>query len=242
MAASVSCRLYQQSDYAAVVRLFTRANYGGRGSLFEVAFHYFCARSFLPSLALALPGYFFRTRTFGKIVFTLGCVGIITTVFLVSFLRWLLYRHVCNGVATDIGVIASRYHHTCSSGVGTVEAATPSGFWVAVLNAGTESEKVVGSVGLEYNSETEIGNLRRLAVDEEFRQLGIGRRLVDTLLEHAAQRGVCTVTLETSQFQPAAVAFYSRCGFEVERVILKALIPGLEFRIYHYRKVLKSVD
>ena len=52
-------------------------------------------------------------------------------------------------------------------------------------------------------------------VDPDFRRLGVGRRLLDRLLAHAASlRGLHKVTLGVNAANPTAIALYEAAGFE----------------------------
>ncbi len=55
--------------------------------------------------------------------------------------------------------------------------------------------------------------LRQLWVDEEYRRIGIGTRLVRLIEERARSRGCTIIYLETFSFQ--APALYHRLGYEV---------------------------
>jgi putative acetyltransferase len=62
-------------------------------------------------------------------------------------------------------------------------------------------------VGREY------AELKRMYVRPEFRGLGLGRRLLDHLTDHARARDVPLLRLETGIHQAAAIALYEAAGF-----------------------------
>ncbi len=68
--------------------------------------------------------------------------------------------------------------------------------------------RVVGAAGLEPYGEA--GVLRSVVVDPSLRGTRQGRRLVDTALAEARQRGVRRLYLFTMHAAP----FFARCGFE----------------------------
>ncbi|KAH8827427.1 acyl-CoA N-acyltransferase [Flagelloscypha sp. PMI_526] len=154
-------------------------------------------------------------------------------------------------LATELADISSYYGLTQASSEDTSPAfqstlaESPSGFWVAVTGYGTLDEKIVGCVGLDFDKQTESGIVRRMSVDETARKLGIGRKLLDTLFAHASSHNVPRITLETSQFQPAAITFYSRYGFTKDRTeyipilsLWGGLLPIYGFEMYYYSKLL----
>ncbi|GAA4447176.1 hypothetical protein GCM10023189_03230 [Nibrella saemangeumensis] len=81
------------------------------------------------------------------------------------------------------------------------------GFIVAL-----DDERLIGSAGVE--SFESIGLLRSVAVDPDYRDHKLGRRLVDAVLETARQQGVREAYLITT----TADQYFERYGFErVER-------------------------
>ena len=52
-----------------------------------------------------------------------------------------------------------------------------------------------------------------IAVDPLRRRQGLGRQVLDALLEEGRQQGACHATLEVAQENTAAVALYARLGF-----------------------------
>ncbi|KAK1234176.1 hypothetical protein PQX77_002602 [Marasmius sp. AFHP31] len=60
-----------------------------------------------------------------------------------------------------------------------------------------------------------VGELRRLSISSHHRNLGIASLLIKTLVSFARERGLSTLRLGTSSFQPAAVRLYRKHGWEV---------------------------
>ena len=57
------------------------------------------------------------------------------------------------------------------------------------------------------------GELKRMYVRDEFRGLGLGRRLLDHIEQVAIARGVASLRLETGILQPEAIGLYENSGF-----------------------------
>jgi len=72
-------------------------------------------------------------------------------------------------------------------------------------------ELVVGYAGLVAGTEAQV---MTVGVDAEHRRRGIGRQLVDALLEDARAHGARTVLLEVRAGDAGAQRLYARAGFE----------------------------
>lgn len=59
----------------------------------------------------------------------------------------------------------------------------------------------------------EYAEIKRMYVRPAFRGRGVGRLMLDHLIEHARQRGLTVVRLETGIYQRDAIALYERRGF-----------------------------
>ncbi|TDW14468.1 acetyltransferase (GNAT) family protein [Kribbella kalugense] len=66
-----------------------------------------------------------------------------------------------------------------------------------------------------------------LVVAKPFEGQGVGRALIDALTDHAKQRGLATVTLDTGAANTNARAFYGRLGFDEEDVKLTKWVDGM---------------
>lgn len=73
--------------------------------------------------------------------------------------------------------------------------------------------QIVGTAALVQETPT-IGRIVRVMVRPEQRRAGIGRLLVDYLLETADRRGFHRVLVETNHDWYDAIRLYKRCGFE----------------------------
>lgn len=138
----------------------------------------------------------------------------------------------------------SRYIQTClHTDLDNVESTylcqKKSHMWVAELN-----EKIIGMVALvplddhedsfEKRRET-VGRLRRMAVLPEFRRLGVARKLLDELLNHAREIGYKQVVLLTTSAQQAALNFYPKHGFQlVSKRLANRALRGFYHYVYCY--------
>jgi len=105
-------------------------------------------------------------------------------------------------------------------------------FWVAV-----DGPEVVGSIAL-----VDIGNaqgaLRKMFVQQPYRGAPhrLARRLLDRLLEHAAQRRIDEIFLGTTEKFRAAHRFYEKSGFTlVEERALPDRFPRMNVDTRFYR-------
>lgn len=72
----------------------------------------------------------------------------------------------------------------------------------------------------------------RLAVDPGFRRRGVGRLLLDAVLEDARRRGVARVSLKVRVVNSAARALYARLGFQATGpYTYPDAAPGLEMAV-----------
>ena len=81
------------------------------------------------------------------------------------------------------------------------------------LVATTDSGKVVGCIAYKQINLDTV-RLGRNSVDKEFRRLGIGQKLVQTVLETAKDNGYETVLVSTSIAQLHAKKLYEKMNFE----------------------------
>lgn len=105
-------------------------------------------------------------------------------------------------------------------------------FWVAERDGA-----VVGTIAL-----VDIGGgrgaLRKMFVARDCRGpgLGVARRLLDTLLAHAADRGLSEIVLGTTDRFLSAHRFYEKSGFErIEAAALPAGFPRMAVDTVFYR-------
>lgn len=84
-----------------------------------------------------------------------------------------------------------------------------SKFWIVI----DDKKEVVGTIGALRISDREI-KMNSLYVKEEYRKLGIAKKLYELLIDFAKQQGYQQVTLRTFLKFVNAIHFYEKMGFE----------------------------
>jgi ribosomal protein S18 acetylase RimI-like enzyme len=85
---------------------------------------------------------------------------------------------------------------------------------------------VSGQEREHWSGEREV-YVGELVVSAEYEGRGIGRALMARVVEHAAQLGLTTITLDTGAANAGARAFYRSLGFEEEDVKLTKRLGGM---------------
>lgn len=93
-------------------------------------------------------------------------------------------------------------------------------FWILIRNERGETLGVLAA----YTAYAEI-YVDDMWVDPNYRMTGLGRTLLEALEARYKEQGYNNINLVTHQFQ--AVAFYLKCGFEVEFVRINKNQPKL---------------
>ncbi|KAL0578991.1 hypothetical protein V5O48_002986 [Marasmius crinis-equi] len=105
-------------------------------------------------------------------------------------------------------------------GSGDYEPVGAGCFWVAERQSESKNRpEIVGCIGLDNSDGSSVGELRRLSVSRRERKSGIGSRLVQALTTFAQQKGLSSLRLTTSQFQPAALNLYLKRGWEITKTV-----------------------
>jgi ribosomal protein S18 acetylase RimI-like enzyme len=76
-----------------------------------------------------------------------------------------------------------------------------------------DDDRLVGCVYL-YELSANEAEIKRLYVRATYRGIGLGRRLMDKLVETAEREGYSTLRLDTAPFMDRAKHLYSELGFE----------------------------
>ncbi|MFQ6752176.1 MAG: tRNA (adenosine(37)-N6)-threonylcarbamoyltransferase complex dimerization subunit type 1 TsaB [Clostridia bacterium] len=77
------------------------------------------------------------------------------------------------------------------------------------------NEKIVGFILLEMTDEI---NIMSVAVDKEYRNLGLATKLIEKTKEYALSKGIDTLSLEVSERNITAYLLYEKLGFAKRRI------------------------
>ena len=69
---------------------------------------------------------------------------------------------------------------------------------------------------LKYDNQ---GHIISLAVDKNYRRLGVGRKLLARAVSILSLLDIHTIYLEVSDKNTSAVEFYKKCDFKVDRIV-----------------------
>ncbi|RUW52462.1 GNAT family acetyltransferase [Mesorhizobium sp. M1A.F.Ca.ET.072.01.1.1] len=93
-----------------------------------------------------------------------------------------------------------------------------------LLLVAIEADQVVGSIMAGYDGHR--GWISRIAVLQSHRQKGIGEALIQEAERRLASLGCVKINLQVVVSNSAVLAFYRKCGYEVEeRVSMSKLLP-----------------
>ena len=220
----VIIRSFQSRDSHMVRNIFAESMGEMRGPFV----HDVMSQAILYGLLLSLPAwllnYVWPLCSFKLYIFVL--FALLLTLFVVLHIGFSRYIQTC--LHTDLDNVESTY--LCQK---------KSHMWVAELH-GT----IIGMVALVPLDDQEdsfgkrretVGRLRRMAVLPEFRRLGVARRLLDELLDHAREIGYKQVVLLTTSAQQAALQFYPKHGFQlVSKRLANRALRGFYHYVYCY--------
>ncbi|MFI5611518.1 GNAT family N-acetyltransferase [Amycolatopsis sp. NPDC051903] len=96
-----------------------------------------------------------------------------------------------------------------SISAGDDEMTLPSGLLLVATLQGSP----VGCGALKLHADTGIAEIKRMWVSQTVRGLGLGRRLLDRLVQEASTRGLHTLRLETNKALVEARHLYETAGF-----------------------------
>ena len=85
---------------------------------------------------------------------------------------------------------------------------------LATFLVARDGEKIVGTGALLPRSRKNA-EIVRMSVDHSCRRQGIGRMILQQLVETARRQGFCQVTLETTDTWQEVIAFYLDFGFQI---------------------------
>ncbi|KAK1229422.1 hypothetical protein PQX77_007519 [Marasmius sp. AFHP31] len=215
----VHIRSYHPSDFDVVKRLFYDGMaYGPLTPAIEsthaVYKHPYSLLLYLTGALSTLSPFFFSSLS--RVLAPLLGSGIV-----VAFLLWIprqarkmMVAYCDQCMKEDMKDIVTHYGLEPIQGGTKYEPTGKACFWVA-----EHQGQVVGCIGLDtdksHPSLGSVGELRRLSISSHHRNLGIASLLIKTLVSFARERGLSTLRLGTSSFQPAAVRLYRKHGWEV---------------------------
>ncbi|XP_029683393.1 probable N-acetyltransferase camello isoform X1 [Takifugu rubripes] len=89
-------------------------------------------------------------------------------------------------------------------------------FWVAEAQVDGTAQ-IVGTVAVLANQKEGVkqGELMRLSISPKSRQMGLGSRLTQTVIDFCKERGFSELVLQTSASRTSAVNLYKKLGFQV---------------------------
>ena len=89
-----------------------------------------------------------------------------------------------------------------------------------------EQDGEIAGLACLQKSKPGIGELKRMYVKPEYRRRGIGKSLVERLLEEARQFGYLSVRLDSARFMLAAHTMYRSLGFQDIEPYRESEIPA----------------
>lgn len=95
----------------------------------------------------------------------------------------------------------------------------PNNFIVA-----EKTGKIVGYI-IAYNNKGFL-DFNSIAVDKNYRNLGIGRRLMNVFLRKSKKDGLKKACLEVKITNKKAVSFYKKLGFEIKKTLKRFYKDG----------------
>lgn len=85
----------------------------------------------------------------------------------------------------------------------------PAGF-VYVL----EAEDTLAGMIVAKTIEEGVGEVKRMYIRPDYRGMGYGKKMLETLVNRAQELGYSKLRLETADFMPAALKIYKASGFK----------------------------
>jgi len=194
-------------------------------------------RSIIAYLAIATASIV-GTRWAGPLRWAALATAVLSATYLIKnrqVLARLYLQHATPRAGSDLSNIARHYGVVMVDG-GESKFLGRSGFWVAeMMEDETPTGEVVGCIGIgmsqtgrrlhkrhscslpgtdsNFYPEPAVAELRRAAVSATTVRQGIGRRLIETALDHCRKHDFKTVRLSTSMYQTSAVKIYEKYGW-----------------------------
>lgn len=86
-----------------------------------------------------------------------------------------------------------------------------SGFWVA-----ESAGRVIGMIGVQRTSDA-AADIRRLRVQREYRQRGVGTRLMETAIDFCRENNVLKIVLDVRVEREPAIRMFEKFGFTLAK-------------------------
>lgn len=134
----------------------------------------------------------------------------------------------------------------------TYQTDSRTNFWVAVdttkivtnvsnggssgIGNGITQSNIVGSIAITQKGDPSIAFLRRVAVDQNYRRLGIARKLVKCAISFCIEQNYDAIELVTTEAQKPARKLYEQEGF----VYVKTNFLYHCFAMHHFSLALKK--
>ena len=91
------------------------------------------------------------------------------------------------------------------------------------------NHEAAGCIALTKMNESGVCEMKRLYVKPEFRKYKIGKKLVETLLDAAVEKGYTTMRLDTLKKLQPAIKLYENYGFKNCSPYYHNPLPGVVF-------------
>jgi len=252
---SIIIRPYRPEDSHDIQRLFLEGLQQGAGSLhatvnarYSLYFRrtYFGFATGIAGLSIAIIeasrnaistiGVNPRWLLWGSSVLSLGSLlatGVLAYSWRKLFL--LVAERTQEIVEKDLADIVSIYKLREVEGGEGYEPTGPCGFWVAL-----DGDQVIGEIGLKSpcKGDETVGEVCRLNVDPRYRQRGVGKILMETVIAHARTSGLKALWLSTSEFHTAAVRMYQKSGWKLE-LTKNVWFVGIPSKVVNFRMELE---
>lgn len=196
----VKIRSYQSSDYEDCREIFTQGMEQLIRLVSRVVLPRYCWILAVFGVFVILAAFTWTLWMFAYYIFV--CVVVLALLYVDVYIE--CWRFINSCLATDLKDIDKTY----MSGDGCH-------MWVAEWDG-----KVVGMVGLLHNENHKPGvaELQRMSVSPLCRRMGIARKLLDELLQHAKDQRLEKLTLTTTSAQTPAIRLYKKYGFKLMAV------------------------
>lgn len=215
----VKIRSFQNSDLNICQNLFTQGMEQLISLVTRVVFPRYCwnlAVLFVFAILAAI-----RWNLWIVAVYIFACVVILALLYVDIYYECWNFINSC--LATDLNDIGKTYMSDDGCHM-----------WVAEWGG-----NVVGMVGLIHNESHKPGEveLQRMSVSPVCRRMGIARKLLDELLQHAKKQGFEKIVLTTTSAQTPAIRLYKKYGFKLMAVFPypQKILADLQYTCFDLR-------